>query len=221
MNQGKTIAKSDLMDMIRHICGKIEENKEYLSKLDTEIGDGDHGYGMALGFKSFAEKLGEFGAGDIGSLLKKGGFEIIKVVGGASGAIFGTLFMGQALRYENALKGKEQLSLHDFAGMLTEALCQIKKRGAANVGDKTMVDALEPAVTDLEESARLGLSFREAFAKAAVKAREGAENTKKMVATKGRAKNLAERSLGFADPGAVSTTVIFDAMAEWFAKKNV
>ena len=221
MSHNAAMTKNDLIEMIGHISAKIVENKEYLSKLDTEIGDGDHGYGMASGFKSFAEKLGEFGAGDIGGLLKKGGFEIIKVVGGASGAIFGTLFMGQAMHYESKLKGKETLSLGDMTGMFTEALCQIKKRGGASVGEKTMVDALEPAVGELDETVKEGASFRDAFARAAKKAREGAEGTKKMVATKGRAKNLGQRSIGYPDPGAMSTAIIFEAMAEFFALKNL
>jgi dihydroxyacetone kinase phosphoprotein-dependent L subunit len=220
MSEAK-ITKSDIIDMIRHVGGRVIENRDYLSKLDTEIGDGDHGVGLAAGFTSFIGKLGEFGSADIGGLLKKGGFELIKTVGGASGAIFGTLFTGQALWYDANCKGKESLTLGEFANMLTEALCQIKKRGAAQVGEKTMVDALEPAAVSLQDSVKRGLSFAQAFKLAAAKAREGAESTKNMVATKGRAKNLGERSIGFVDPGSMSTTVIFDAMAEYFSAKNL
>jgi dihydroxyacetone kinase phosphoprotein-dependent L subunit len=216
----RTITKNDIVDLIRHVSGRVVENRDYLSRLDTEIGDGDHGVGLAAGFTSFTGKLGEFGSADIGGLLKKGGFELIKTVGGASGAIFGTLFTGQAVYYDANYKGKETLTLGEFTNMLTEALCQIKKRGAAQVGEKTMVDAFEPAVASLQDSVRLGLSFGQAFRKAAAKAREGAESTKNMVAAKGRAKNLGERSLGFIDPGSMSTTVIFEAMAEYFEGKE-
>jgi dihydroxyacetone kinase-like protein len=220
MSKG-TITKSDIVEMIRHVGGRVIENRDYLSRLDTEIGDGDHGVGLAAGFTSFTAKLGEFGSADIGGLLKKGGFELIKTVGGASGAIFGTLFTGQAVYYDANYKGKEELTLGEFANMLTEALCQIKKRGAAQVGEKTMVDAFEPAVAALQEAVKQNLGFGQAFKKAAGKAREGAESTKNMVAAKGRAKNLGERSLGFIDPGSMSTAIIFESMAEYFAKKNL
>ena len=217
----KTITKNDIIELIRRVSDKIVENRDYLSKLDTEIGDGDHGVGLAAGFKSFADKLAEFGSADIGGLLKKGGFELIKTVGGASGAIFGTLFTGQALYYDANLKGKDSLTLGEFTNMLTEALCQIKKRGSAQVGEKTMVDAFEPAVAALQDAVKGGLAFGQAFKQAAAKAREGAESTMKMVATKGRAKNLGERSLGFIDPGSMSTTLILESMAEYFAAKNL
>jgi phosphoenolpyruvate---glycerone phosphotransferase subunit DhaL len=220
MSEAK-ITKSDVIDLIRHVGGKIVENRDYLSKLDTEIGDGDHGVGLAAGFSSFIGKLGEFGSADFGGLLKKGGFELIKTVGGAAGAIFGTFFTGQAVFYDANYKGKESLTLGEFSNMLTEALCQIKKRGSAQVGEKTMVDALEPALASLQDSVKGGFSFGQAFKQAAVKAREGAESTKNMVATKGRAKNLGERSLGFVDPGSMSTTLIFEAMAEYFTAKNL
>ena len=211
---------ADLKEILTRVHFTIEEHKDYLSKLDTEIGDGDHGFSIANGLKHVYEKLDEFGAGGIGDLLKKSGFEIIKVVGGASGAVFGTLFTGQASYYSKNLTGKDALSLEDMTNMLSEALAQIKQRGGAQAGDKTMIDALEPAIEELRKAVQSKLSFREAFEKAAVKAREGAESTRNMVAKRGRSKNVGQRSLGFIDPGAMSTALIFGAIAEYFKEKE-
>lgn len=211
------ITKSDLVKMIMRIYRTVEDNKEVLSKLDTEIGDGDHGFGMAKGFKAFADNLDAFSQLDIGGMLKKGGFEMIKTMGGASGAIFGTMFTAQAQFYEKNLKGKESLTLDDMARMLCEALEQIKRRGNAELGDKTMIDAFEPAIDALSKAVDDGLGFKDAFINAADAAERGAERTKDMVATHGRSKNLGERSRGHMDPGAKSTFFIFRAMADYFS----
>jgi len=214
---GEEITKSDLVEMIKRIYRTVEDNKDVLSKLDTEIGDGDHGFGMAKGFKAFADNLDAFSQLDIGGMLKKGGFEMIKTMGGASGAIFGTMFTAQAQFYEKNLKGKESLALDDVTWMLCEALEQIKKRGNAEPGDKTMIDAFEPAIDALSNAVDDGLGFKEAFINAADAAARGAERTKDMVATHGRSKNLGERSRGHMDPGAKSTFLIFRAMADYFS----
>ena len=214
---GEEITKSDLVEMIKRIYRTVEDNKDVLSKLDTEIGDGDHGFGMAKGFKAFADNLDAFSQLDIGGMLKKGGFEMIKTMGGASGAIFGTMFTAQAQFYEKNLKGKESLALDDVTRMLCEALEQIKKRGNAEPGDKTMIDAFEPAIDALSNAVDDGLGFKEAFINAADAAARGAERTKDMVATHGRSKNLGERSRGHMDPGAKSTFLIFRAMADYFS----
>ncbi|MGQ9616227.1 MAG: dihydroxyacetone kinase subunit DhaL [Spirochaetota bacterium] len=215
MSIAEGITKENLVGMIRIVSAKIDEQKEYLSRLDTEIGDGDHGFSMANGFRNLNSKLDEFSKLDIGEMLKKCGFELIKTIGGAAGAVFGTLFTGQAAYYTRQISGKHVLSLGDIANMWTEALNQIKVRGQAKQGDKTMVDALEPAVFELKKGAEDQLSFSEAFANAARRAKEGAEKTKDMVAKRGRSKNLAERSLGFIDPGAMSTYFIISAIAEY------
>jgi dihydroxyacetone kinase-like protein len=216
MNSAAEITKDDLVQIIKNMYKKIEENKNYLSKLDTEIGDGDHGFSIANGFRSVNEKIDEFSREGIGDFLKKCGFEIIKIVGGASGAVFGTFFTGQASFYKNHLNDKESLTLGDVSGMLAEALEQIKKRGNAQVGDKTMVDALDPAVKELEKCKSEGLSFAEAFQRASERAKEGAESTKNLIAKRGRSKNVGERSIGFVDPGSMSITFLLQTMAEYF-----
>jgi dihydroxyacetone kinase-like protein len=212
------ITKDDLINMIELLYRTIDGQKEELSRLDTEIGDGDHGFSIANGFRNLYEKLDDYGKLEIGAFLKKGGFELIKNVGGAAGAVFGTFFTGQASYYDKNLSGKENLDLEDVAAMFTEALAQIKKRGNARPGDKTMVDALEPAVQSLSESAASEVPLAEAFKTAARKADEGAERTRDMVATRGRAKNLGERSLGYMDPGAKTTALIIATMAEYLSQ---
>jgi dihydroxyacetone kinase-like protein len=212
------ITKDDLVKIVERLHTTIDGQKDALSKLDTEIGDGDHGFSIANGFRNFHEKLDEYAQLEIGQFLKKGGFELIKHVGGAAGAVFGTFFTGQASYYDKNLNGKKELDLQDIANMFSEALAQIKKRGNAKAGDKTMVDALEPAVNSLLESAAAGASLADAFRTAAQKAGEGAERTRDMVATHGRAKNLGQRSIGYMDPGAKTTSVIIETIAEYLAQ---
>jgi len=214
----EVITKDDLVKMVALIYKTIDGQKEALSKLDTEIGDGDHGFSIANGFRHFYEKLEEYAQLDIGQFLKKGGFELIKNVGGAAGAVFGTFFTGQASFYDKNLGGKESLDLQDIAQMFSEALAQIKKRGNAKPGDKTMVDALQPAVESLSKSASSGVKLADAFERAAKKADEGAERTRDMVATRGRAKNLGERSIGYMDPGAKTISVIIKTIAGYLAQ---
>jgi len=214
MSGQETLTKADLVNIIGGIADCMEANKAHLSKLDTEIGDGDHGFSMSQGFASVCAKMDDLAAADIGSLLKKCGLEMIKVIGGAAGVIFGTFFTAQASYYNAHLKGKEELQPADITGMLAEALAQIKKRGGAQPGDKTMVDALEPAVEELKRGLAKGLTLKAMFQNAALQAAQGAEKTKSMTAKNGRAKYLAARSLGYIDPGAVSLSLIFKTIAD-------
>ena len=156
---------------------------------------------------------------DIGGFLKKCGFEMIRAIGGAAGAIYGTFFTAQASYYSSNLNGKENLEPADIAGMLTEALNQIQKRGGAQTGDKTLVDALEPAVEELNRGVQAGLNLTEMFQNAAQKASEGAENTKNLVAKHGRAKYVGDKSLGLVDPGAVSMSLIFKTIADYLSDR--
>ena len=132
--------------------------------------------------------------------------------------MFGTFFIGQSAYYDCNLQGKDPLDLQDIADMFAHALEQIMNRGHAKPGDKTMVDSLEPAVVSLKQSATQGRSLAEAFKLAAKKADEGAEKTREMVATHGRAKNLGERSLGYMDPGSKTMAVIVNTIAEYLAE---
>jgi dihydroxyacetone kinase-like protein len=212
------ISKPDLANMLRRIRDAMEEKKDYLSHIDTQIGDGDHGFSMSQGFNNVCAKIEAFEKEDIGGFLKKCGLEMISAIGGAAGAIYGTFFTAQAAFYNTHLKGKEELEPADFSAMLAEALNQIKKRGGAMIGDKTLVDALEPAVMELQQGLSAGLPLKEMFQKAAGKAAAGAESTKTMIAKHGRSKYVGEKSLGFLDPGAVSMALIFATIADYLDK---
>lgn len=214
------VNRQDLLEIFRRLAAAFEEQKDYLSELDTEIGDGDHGFSMASGFNSVAAKLEEFSELPIGGLLKKVGFELIKTIGGAAGAVFGTLFTGQAAYVEQNLAGKESLTLADLSGMFTEALAQIQRRGGAQPGDKTMLDALVPAVEALRGSSAEGKNLGDAFFSAAMSSVSGAQRTRDMIAKHGRAKNLGQRALGFMDPGAYSTSQIFTVLALYFLERE-
>jgi dihydroxyacetone kinase-like protein len=198
----------------------MEDKKDYLSRIDTQIGDGDHGFGMSQGFINVCTKLDNFEKENIGGFLQKCGLELIRAIGGAAGAIYGTFFMAQASFYNIHLNGKENLEPADVTGMLTEALKQIKKRGGAQTGDKTLVDALEPAVNELSRGMQTGLNLKEMFQNAARQAAEGAENTKTMVARHGRSKFVGGKSLGFVDPGAVSMALISDTIADYLSNRG-
>lgn len=209
------VSKADIIAAIRAVARRIDDNKEHLSRLDTEIGDGDHGFSMASGFNSLAERLDEFADLDIGQLLKKSGFELIKTMGGSAGVVFGTLLTGQAKYYSQHLQGAERLSLADVSQMLGEAIGQIKAKGKSDIGGKTMLDALVPAVAALDAAVTNGASFEQAFADAAAKAEQGAESTRQMTGKHGRSRYVGERGKGFMDPGAASTAVIFGAIADY------
>ena len=219
MSTIESISKSDLAGILRAIRDVMVDKKDYLSKIDTQIGDGDHGFNMSQGFQNVCAKLEAFAKEPIGGFLKKCGFEMIRAIGGAAGAIYGTFFTAQASYYDTHLNGKGQLAAADIAGMLTEALNQIKKRGGAKPGDKTLVDALEPAINELNRGMQAGLNLSRMFQNAARKAAEGAENTKTMVARHGRAKYVGDKSLGLVDPGAVGMSLIFETISGYLSSR--
>jgi len=198
-------------DMLVYVADQVIASKGYLTELDSQIGDGDHGIGMERGMKKAREKLlGMEDGSNVYALFQEMGKTMLMSMGGASGVIFGTMFMGGA-------SGKSERSvLHaaDLAGLLEGSLAKIKERGKAQLGDKTMVDALEPAVERMRAYAGAG-DLGEMLAQAAEAAREGMEATKDYQAKYGRAKSLMERALGHPDAGAASTWIIFRSMAEY------
>lgn len=194
------------------ILGKISEvmdkNKAFLSELDATIGDGDHGLNMSKGFAAVKEKLKDDNGINIGEILKKTGMALVSNVGGASGPLYGTAFMRAAI----VTNGKSSVNMDDFIKMLEEALNGIKMRGNGEVGEKTMIDAIQPALDALKSSMDQGLSSEECFYSAKEAAREGVEYTKTIAATKGRASYLGKRSIGHQDPGATSSFLILDTI---------
>ena len=188
----------------------MEEHRRYLTKLDSEIGDGDHGTNMHRGFQAALERLDDADPATPADALKAVSMALISKVGGAAGPLYGTAF----LRASTTLQGKDELSAEDAAEALEAALGGIKQRGKAEVGDKTIVDALEPAAEAAKNAAtEADGSVAGVFRAAAEAAKEGAEATIPLVARKGRASYLGPRSAGHQDPGATSTYYLLDAAA--------
>lgn len=202
--------------ILGNISTAVGSEKERLSQLDSHIGDGDHGFGMATGLRIGFEKVSQMPGGAIEDCLKTIGFSLIKEVGGVSGTIFGSLFLGMA----KAAKGREEVTLVDFAAMLTEGLALVQQRGKAEPGDKTMIDAVHPAVVSLTHSLAEGIPLVEAFQRAARAAQEGAEHTKNMIGKHGRAKYFREKSIGYQDAGATTMAVIISTIASSLASMD-
>jgi dihydroxyacetone kinase-like protein len=195
-------------EIIRAIAARMEAEKDFLTQLDNEIGDGDHGINLARGFKSVLEKLPELEGGDISGLLKGTGMQLVSNVGGASGPLYGTAFM----KAGNALKGKTEATAAEFAVAMEAAIGGIKMRGKSEEGEKTMLDALCPAYKALSEAIDGGDELKDALTKAIEAAAKGVEYTKTIIATKGRASYLGERSIGHQDPGATSSLYMLQEM---------
>ena len=187
----------------------MEENQKHLTKLDSEIGDGDHGNNMHRGFQAALERLEGTDAETPADVLKAVSSALISKVGGAAGPLYGTAF----LRAASALSEKEDISPEDAAEALEAALGGIKQRGKAELEDKTIVDALEPAAEAAKGATDGDGNVAEIFRAAADAAGEGVEATKDLVARKGRASYLGERAVGYQDPGATSTYLLLDAAA--------
>jgi dihydroxyacetone kinase-like protein len=196
------------LDVVREMAAAMEEQRRYLTKLDSEIGDGDHGNNMHRGFQAALESLDGADPSSPAEVLKTVSMALVSKVGGAAGPLYGTAF----LRASTALQEKDEVSAEDAAEALEAALGGIKQRGKAEVGDKTIVDALAPAVEAAKGAAADG-SPAEVFRAAADAAEEGVESTVPLTARKGRASYLGARAQGHQDPGATSTYYLLDAAA--------
>ena len=208
--KGQCMDTKKLLEIMKAISEKIEAEKDVLTELDSAIGDGDHGINMARGAKTVMEKLPSLIGKDSGVLLKGIGMAVVSSVGGASGPLYGTAFM----KAGDALKGKEEPSAEDFLAAFSAAIAGIKMRGKSTTGEKTMLDALCPAESAMREAIEAKKSPKEILQAAAAAAEKGAEKTTNILATKGRASYLGERSLGHRDPGAVSSAFMLRAMAD-------
>lgn len=204
------LTTNDIVGLVRRVSEIIIENEVYFCELDSIAGDGDFGMSIAKGFKQLQAEWGELSIIDIGSFMKDCSMVITEYCGGASGPIWGGAFRGAA-KYA---KGKTELSLWELGEMLAAAIEVIQKRGGAQLGDKTLLDALFPAKDALLESARKDLDILAGVKACAQGANEGAENTKELVAKKGRATYVGERSLDNYDAGAKAIAVILDEIVK-------
>jgi len=198
-----------VIEIVRAMAAAMEEHRQELTRLDSEIGDGDHGTNMHRGFQAALERLEGMDTSTPSDVLKAVSMALISKVGGAAGPLYGTAF----LRASSALSGKEEPDASDAVEAMEAALAGIKQRGKAEVGDKTMVDALEPAVAAARKEAASSGDVGRVLRAAADAAAEGAESTIPLVARRGRASYLGERAAGHKDPGATSTHLLLDAAA--------
>jgi phosphoenolpyruvate---glycerone phosphotransferase subunit DhaL len=203
------ITRDATLDWMSRFAGEMAEHREELVKLDTAIGDGDHGTNMNRGMTKAMEKVNGAEQADAGAVLKTVAMALVSTVGGAAGPLYGTLF----LQMGNALAGQSAVDLPAYAAAWRKALEGVQARGKAEPGDKTMVDALIPAVEALEAASDLDGGLHAAVQAA----EEGMKATTPLVARKGRASYLGERSAGHQDPGATSTYYLFKSAAEALA----
>jgi phosphoenolpyruvate---glycerone phosphotransferase subunit DhaL len=206
-----SLGHDDILRWIRAFAAEVEANKEYLTQLDAAVGDGDHGINMQRGMAAVLVKVDTPAEGqDIGALLKTVGMTLVSTVGGAGGPLYGTLF----LQMGTAVSGKDELGPDDWAAALEAAIAGVQARGKAEPGDKTMIDALIPGRDALKAALAEGATFPDALRKSADAAKQGMQDTVPLVARKGRASYLGERSAGHQDPGATSSHLLLEAAAE-------
>ncbi|MDR9828195.1 dihydroxyacetone kinase subunit DhaL [Vibrio sp. FNV 38] len=200
----------ELKQMLKYMSDQLVKSEPLLTRMDQAIGDGDHGLGIERGFQNTSDYLAQdFEANDVGTVFLKIGTKLLTTMGGASGAIFGTLFRNGG----KAVVGQRELTTKVLADFLAAGLEGIKQRGGADEGAKTMIDALAPAVRKAKALSELPLE--QAIPMIGKAAQQGVEATKGMVATTGKAKTLGKRSLGHPDPGAISMSLILQFMGDY------
>jgi dihydroxyacetone kinase-like protein len=202
------ITTAELASVLETFADRIHDARDELTKLDSAIGDADHGINMDRGMTAVRGLLPELSEGDAGTLFKQTGMKLISTVGGAAGPLYGTLF----LRMGTTLGDATEITDHQLAEALRAGLDGVVQRGKANLDDKTMVDAMTPAVEALEAGADTDL--KAALSAAATAAAAGRDRITPLVARKGRASYLGERSAGHQDPGATSTTILFESFRD-------
>jgi dihydroxyacetone kinase-like protein len=207
-----SISSTEIRDWIQAYAAEVAEHRAELVKLDTAIGDGDHGTNMDRGMRKAVEKLDGVEGDDIGALLKAVGMALVSSVGGAAGPLYGTLF----LQMGTAAGGRDEVDLAGWTEMLEAGVTGVQARGKAEPGDKTMVDALIPALDALRSAADDGADLNDALRRSADAAAEGMRATTPLEARKGRASYLGPRSVGHQDPGATSSQLLLEVAATTF-----
>jgi dihydroxyacetone kinase-like protein len=199
-----------LQRWVREFAQLVEENKDHLTQLDAAIGDADHGTNMDRGLSAVTAALAGTTPPTAGALFKEVGMTLVRTVGGASGPLFGTFF----LRVGTSLAERNEVLPADFAAALRAGLDGVVARGKADPGDKTMYDALAPAIDALDAALAAGEPLADALRRAHAAAEEGRDKTIPMLARKGRASYLGERSVGHQDPGATTVALLLRAAAD-------
>lgn len=204
-----------LREMFLFVAQRIVDSEEYLTEIDLKIGDGDHGIGMSVGFRGVIKELPRIEKfASVENVFKELGTILLDTMGGASGVLFGTMFISGIVKREE----HDTIDMKGFAEIFRTSLNALQERGKAKIGDKTMVDAFEPAVIAMEEAAAKALSIKDGLRLAAKSAKEGMEYTKEVKARFGRAKYYGEKAIGLQDAGATSVWIIYQAMSDWADK---
>ena len=199
-----------VIEVLAAMSRRMEEEKEFLTELDNRIADGDHGINMARGFAAVEQKLPALAGQDIGAVLKTTGMTLVSVVGGSAGPLYGTAFMRAGM----LMNGKNEMDMNDLIACLRGAIEGVMARGKAVRGEKTMLDAMIPALDAMEQANAAGASAKEALNRGVEAAKAGVEFTKTIAATKGRASYIGDRSIGHQDPGATSFTDLLEVIAQ-------
>ncbi|MEY8337520.1 dihydroxyacetone kinase subunit DhaL [Lachnospiraceae bacterium 62-35] len=198
-----------ILEIIKAIGLKMEEQKDYLTELDQPIGDSDHGINMARGFSAVEQKLSDLEGKDIGTILKTVGMTLVSTVGGASGPLYGSAYMKAGM----VMAGKTEMDIKDFLFMIKTAIEAVKQRGKSTDGEATMLDAMIPSLKAMERAESEGKNVKEILDEGVKAAWSGTEHTKELVATKGRASYVGERGLGHQDPGATSYSYMLEVIS--------
>lgn len=202
--------KAKLLEILDRVIQDMDEQKLFLTELDNVIGDGDHGINMDRGFQAVKKQMPTYADLEVDGILKDVGKQLMKVVGGSAGPLYGSAFKKSGVY----LKGKTEITMDDFIGMMDTSIEQIQKLGHAVEGEKTMLDAMIPATKAMKESYAADGDYKKALEAGVAAAEAGVEYTKTIIATKGRASYLGERSIGHQDPGATSFTFMLKDVSE-------
>lgn len=208
------VTRDDILAWLKCYRQTIGENKDYLTRLDSAIGDADHGANMDRGFSAVMDKLPSVADKDLGQIFKTIGMTLVSTVGGAGGPLYGTWFMRAGM----ALDAKTEVTAEDLLAAFQAGLAGVQQRGKAMPGEKTMIDAMTPACAAMQASLADGADTAAALEAAAAAAEQGMKDTIPMLATKGRASYLGERSIGHQDPGATSSAMLFRCAADVLGK---
>lgn len=215
MSEESGLTTDFFIDTFAKMADLVEEQRDYWSSLDSAIGDGDHGINLSIGFRKIKTELPQLKAADltVEELFKTIGRFVLNKVGGAAGPLYGSFFMKMGL----GLGPKKKVTPSEFIIMLSHGLEAVKYRGKAKVGDKTLIDALEPGILNLQDYSE-GVDFLPHFSESLKLMKAGAESTRPIVARKGRAARLGERSIGHLDPGATSAWMLMTVFYEELVK---
>ena len=212
-----SVPYEDVVRWVKTFAEVIADQKAYLTELDSAIGDADHGINMDRGMQAVLGKLDAAPSGDdIGAMFKTVGMTLVSTVGGAGGPLYGTLFLQLGV----ATAGKDELTAPDWQAALEAAVTGVQARGKAEAGDKTMLDTLIPARDAFAAAVADGAELPAALRRSAEAGEQGMKDTIPLVARKGRASYLGERSAGHQDPGATSSTLLLDTAARTWGDAN-